>query len=316
MSRFDLFFVVVDDCNEVSDYNIARHITKIHRFQDDAVEPSFNTQQLQRYIKFARTLTPTITKEAQRRMVSEYRKLRQSDASSLSKSSYRITVRQLESMIRLSEALARLHCDDEIKEEYVVEACRLLRKSIVQVQSEDLELDDPDFDDGALESSQSPDDDDNDDNDDDDDNAGVRTAKSGASVGPASSASQSSEADRSPKKHVSISYEKYTKIATMIIRHLRKLESRADDEAEAAEAIDGSKMEEVVTWYLETQEEMLDGEAELEEEAKIVRLVLHRMIHVDGVVLELADAMVDEDEQEAPEADKYLVVHPNYVDEE
>lgn len=67
-------------------------------------------------------------------MVREYRKLRQSDASSLSKSSYRITVRQLESMIRLSEALARLHCDDEIKPEYVVEACRLLRKSIVQVK--------------------------------------------------------------------------------------------------------------------------------------------------------------------------------------
>ena len=64
-----------------------------------------------RYIKFARTLTPKISKAAEKVIVQEYIKLRQNDASSLTKSSYRITVRQLESMIRLSEALARLHCD-------------------------------------------------------------------------------------------------------------------------------------------------------------------------------------------------------------
>ena len=73
-------------------------------------------------------------------MIEQYRKLRQSDASGLTKSSYRITVRQLESMIRLSEALARLNCEDEIKPEYVIEACRLLRKSIVHVEQADVEL--------------------------------------------------------------------------------------------------------------------------------------------------------------------------------
>ncbi len=30
MSRFDLFFVLVDDCNEVTDYNIARRIVDLH----------------------------------------------------------------------------------------------------------------------------------------------------------------------------------------------------------------------------------------------------------------------------------------------
>ena len=56
------------------------------------------------------------------------------------RSSYRITVRQLESMVRLSEALARLHCDDEIRVEYVREAASLLRKSVVHVHSEDISL--------------------------------------------------------------------------------------------------------------------------------------------------------------------------------
>ena len=31
MSRFDLFFILVDDCNEVTDYAIAKRIVDLHR---------------------------------------------------------------------------------------------------------------------------------------------------------------------------------------------------------------------------------------------------------------------------------------------
>ena len=58
----------------------------------------------------------------------------------IQKSSYRITVRQLESLIRLSEALARLHCSCEITEDYVHEATRLLSNSILKVHKPDLEI--------------------------------------------------------------------------------------------------------------------------------------------------------------------------------
>lgn len=44
----------------------------------------------------------------------QYKRLRQRDGSGVTKSSWRITVRQLESMIRLSESMARMHCCDEV----------------------------------------------------------------------------------------------------------------------------------------------------------------------------------------------------------
>lgn len=46
-------------------------------------------------------------------LVDEYVKLRRSDSSGKAQS-YRITVRQLESIIRLSEALAKLHLDEQV----------------------------------------------------------------------------------------------------------------------------------------------------------------------------------------------------------
>ena len=60
MSRFDLFFVVLDECDEESDYKIARHIVKVHQKKDEALNPPYSAAQLQRYIKFARCLDPQV----------------------------------------------------------------------------------------------------------------------------------------------------------------------------------------------------------------------------------------------------------------
>lgn len=60
MSRFDLFFVVLDECDAKMDLNIAEHIVRVHRFQDAAINPEFSTEALQRYIGFARTFTPKV----------------------------------------------------------------------------------------------------------------------------------------------------------------------------------------------------------------------------------------------------------------
>lgn len=57
------------------------------------------------------------------------------------KRAYKFTVRQLESMIRLSEALARVHMDEKITTGYVREAARLLKKSIITVDQGNVDFD-------------------------------------------------------------------------------------------------------------------------------------------------------------------------------
>lgn len=60
MSRFDLFFVVLDECKPEVDQMIAEHIVGTHRRGDDNVNPPFSTESLQRYIRFARTIKPKV----------------------------------------------------------------------------------------------------------------------------------------------------------------------------------------------------------------------------------------------------------------
>jgi DNA replication licensing factor MCM6 len=83
-----------------------------------------------------------MTKQAQEVMVNYYKDLRADDAQGVGRNSYRITVRQLESMIRLSEAIARANCVNEITPMFVKEAYNLLKLSIIHVEKDDVEMDD------------------------------------------------------------------------------------------------------------------------------------------------------------------------------
>ena len=149
MSRFDLFFVILDECNNYSDLNIAQHIVNLQKEghisykQDELNDPNrkFYTQEdVSLYLRYAKNYKPKFRPDSAKVLRDEYVKLRANDISS-QKSSYRITVRQLESLIRLSEALAKVHLSDVILPVFVKEAARLLQTSIIKVNMNEVEID-------------------------------------------------------------------------------------------------------------------------------------------------------------------------------
>lgn len=56
-----------------------------------------------------------LTAESSQVLVEKYRALRADDSGGYGRSNYRVTVRQLESMVRLSEAIARANCADTVR---------------------------------------------------------------------------------------------------------------------------------------------------------------------------------------------------------
>ena len=271
MSRFDLFFVILDECNEGVDKHLAEHIVNIHMNRDEAVQPEFSTEQLQRYIRFARTFKPEFTPEAKALLVEKYKELRADDAQGgIGRNSYRITVRQLESMIRLSEAIAKANCVDDVSPNFVREAFNLLRQSIISVEKDDIEVEDDEdevMNNGTANGRADSHDRDGDssmaDGDDDDDQDGHDGADGAAGRASQTPAPQS--------RRTKITYDKYMAILNLLVRRVN------EDEMTTGE---GVEHEELVTWYLEQKEDELNSVEEGEEEKELVTKVVKRMVKV------------------------------------
>ncbi len=288
MSRFDLFFVILDECNENVDRHLADHIVNIHRLRDDAVRPEFSTEQLQRYIRFARTFKPEFTPEARVLLVEKYKELRAEDAQGgIGRNSYRITVRQLESMIRLSEAIAKANCVEDVTPNFVREAYGLLRQSIISVEKDDIEVDeeedeviDPALNNAGGEENNRRDGDgdspmadgdappppphDSDGDGDNDGNAGVTGAVRARG-------SQTPAPPPQPRRKTKIEYDKYMSILNLLVHRVNQ-----DD----IEDGNGVEHNELVVWYLEQKEDELNTQDELETERDLVTKVLKRMVKV------------------------------------
>ncbi|XP_018417305.1 PREDICTED: DNA replication licensing factor MCM6 isoform X3 [Nanorana parkeri] len=295
MSRFDLFFILVDECNEVTDYAIARRIVDLHSRIEESIDRVYTLDEVRRYLLFARQFKPKISKESEDFIVEQYKRLRQRDGTGVTKSAWRITVRQLESMIRLSEAMARMHCSDEVQPKHVKEAFRLLNKSIIRVETPDVNLDQDDVEEAEPQEAINGECD-----------AGIPNDHVNGINGHA----DSEPMETSAKPSLRLGFPEYKRISNLLVQQLRKME----DEDESTQ-----RRSELLNWYLKEIESEIDSEEELVNRKKIIEKVIHRLVHYDHILIELTQTGLKGSGSEAEatkEEDPYLVVNPNYLMED
>ncbi|MEM0254321.1 MAG: hypothetical protein QXK78_07195 [Candidatus Bathyarchaeia archaeon] len=131
LSRFDLIFVLTDVPDKEADAKLSGHVLALHKGLAPPTQPPIPQELLRKYIAYARRMDPRLTDEAVQRLQQFYLEMR--SASLNAGSPIAITVRQLESLVRLAEAHARMALRHEVTAEDAEAAILLMRKSMEQV---------------------------------------------------------------------------------------------------------------------------------------------------------------------------------------
>ena len=134
LSRFDLIFLLLDTPDRQADELLSRHIGHVHQKKSfpqldfQPFEPAF----LRAYVSMAKSKNPQLPKDLHKFIVEKYIEKRRANQESKAGYAY-TTPRTLLAIIRLSQALARIRLSNEVNQEDVDEALRLMEMSQASV---------------------------------------------------------------------------------------------------------------------------------------------------------------------------------------
>lgn len=173
LSRFDLVFILLDKPNEELDNKLSKHVIALHsdkieniqqklssqisfvsrldcsivgenslsdrlKFQQGEICDPIPHQLLRKYVAYARrNIKPKLTPDAAKILQQFYLELRKNHQTS---DSTPITTRQLESMIRLTEARARVELRDQCTKQDALDTVELMRYSMIDTYSDQFGL--------------------------------------------------------------------------------------------------------------------------------------------------------------------------------
>jgi DNA replication licensing factor MCM7 len=144
LSRFDLMFLLLDETDPDNDFNLAQHITHVHRHEEHPplgftpFQPIF----LRQFITVVKTFSPTVPPELRDYIVEAYVDIRAKDKQRSLEANSRAstTARQLLSILRLAEAHCKLNFRNKVQQVDVDEAIRLIQMSKASVMESDSDL--------------------------------------------------------------------------------------------------------------------------------------------------------------------------------
>ncbi|GAB1300035.1 DNA replication licensing factor MCM4 [Apodemus speciosus] len=129
--KFDLIFLMLDPQDEAYDRRLAHHLVSLYYQSEEQVEEEFlDMAVLKDYIAYAHsTIMPRLSEEASQALIEAYVNMRKIGSSRGMVSAY---PRQLESLIRLAEAHAKVRFSNKVEAIDVEEAKRLHREALKQ----------------------------------------------------------------------------------------------------------------------------------------------------------------------------------------
>src|SRR6476661_3415654 len=104
LTRFDLIYVVRDNPEQEKDSRIASHILEIHRDSERAAQSAIDIDLFGKYLSYSKQIEPSLTTGAIDMIRNYYMKMRNVESEGM----ITVTPRQLEGLVRLSTARARL----------------------------------------------------------------------------------------------------------------------------------------------------------------------------------------------------------------
>lgn len=125
-SRFDLIFVVIDNPNQENDARIAEHV-----INNANNEPTIDRKLFRKYIAYAKRFNPVFSRSALEKLEEHYLRVR--NAMSINQSKAPINTRQLEGLVRLSEAHARALLKKKVDESDAEAAIKLFNKYLEDI---------------------------------------------------------------------------------------------------------------------------------------------------------------------------------------
>jgi DNA replication licensing factor MCM5 len=144
LSRFDSIFIVKDIREETQDKAIAAHVVNLHTHAkiSEEMTSEISLEDLRKYVTYAKMkFRPRLSEEAGHMLQDLYvadRIASRNQKISSKSTGIPITVRQLEAIIRLSEAIAKIHLQTVVKPSHVDEAHRIFTVSTLHAAASGL----------------------------------------------------------------------------------------------------------------------------------------------------------------------------------
>ncbi|GJQ66152.1 hypothetical protein Trydic_g4214 [Trypoxylus dichotomus] len=137
LSRFDLIFLILDPQNELYDRRLAKHLVSLYyKTREQEEDEILDMSILRDYIAYAKEhVQPKLSEEASQKLIQAYVNMRKVGSGRGQISAY---PRQLESLIRLAEAHAKVRFSQVVTVDDVEEAYRLHREALKQSATDPL----------------------------------------------------------------------------------------------------------------------------------------------------------------------------------